>query len=170
MEALLGRNKRKASQAINILDRFHIVAKLNKAIDEVRADEYRKLLKSGYGFMLKHTRWLLLKRPENLTEKEGVRLRDIVRYNLKTIRAYLLKEDFQWFWEYVSPYWAGIFLDQWCNKVMRSKIEPMKKSLRQSVTIGNSFLTGFGQKAVFVWCGRRIKQQSEIDYQKILWL
>lgn len=119
--------KRKASQAINILDRFHIVAKLNKAIDEVRADEYRKLLKTGHAFMLKHTRWLLLKRPENLTEKEGIRLRDIVRYNLKSIRAYLLKEDFQWFWEYVSPYWAGIFLDHWCNKVMRSKIEPMKK-------------------------------------------
>ena len=37
--------KRKASQAINIRDRFHIVAKLNKAIDEVRADEYRKLLR-----------------------------------------------------------------------------------------------------------------------------
>ncbi len=119
--------KRKASQAINILDRFHMVAKLNKAIDEVRADEYRKLLKTVHAFMLKHTRWLLLKRPENLTEKEGIRLRDIVRYNLKSIRAYLLKEDFQWFWEYVSPYWAGIFLDLWCNKVMRSKIEPMKK-------------------------------------------
>lgn len=119
--------ERKASQAINILDRFHIVAKLNKAIDEVRADEYRKLLKVGCAFMLKYTRWILLKRPENLTEKQGIRLRDILRYNLKTIRAYLLKEDFQWFWEYVSPYWAGIFLDQWCSKVMRSKIEPMKK-------------------------------------------
>ena len=77
--------------------------------------------------MLKYTRWILLKRPENLTQKQGIRLRDILRYNLKTIRAYLLKEDFQWFWEYVSPYWAGIFLDQWCTKVMRSKIEPMKK-------------------------------------------
>ena len=118
--------ERKASQAINILDRFHIVAKLNKAIDEVRADEYRKLLKTGYAFMLKYTRWVLLKRPENLTQKQGIRLRDILRYNLKTIRAYLLKEDFQWFWEYVSPYWAGIFLDQRCTKVMRSKIEPMK--------------------------------------------
>ncbi|MEK6622616.1 MAG: transposase [Planctomycetota bacterium] len=61
--------ERKASQAINILDRFHIVAKLNKAIDEVRADEYRKLLKAGCTFMLKYTRWVLLKRPENLTEK-----------------------------------------------------------------------------------------------------
>ncbi len=41
--------------------------------------------------------------------------------------AYLLKEDFQGFWEYVSPAWAGKFLDQWCTRVMRTKIEPMKK-------------------------------------------
>ena len=51
-----------------------------------------------------------------------------MRFNgAKVIRAYLLKEDFQWFWEYVSPYWVGIFLDHWCNKVMMSKIEPKKK-------------------------------------------
>jgi transposase len=38
-----------------------------------------------------------------------------------------LKEEFQLFWEYLSPYWAGWFLDKWCTKAMRSKIEPMKK-------------------------------------------
>src|SRR6516225_547414 len=48
-------------------------------------------------------------------------------YNLKTVRAYLLKEDFQQFWEYQSPTWAAKFLDDWCQQVMRSRIEPMKK-------------------------------------------
>ena len=47
--------------------------------------------------------------------------------NLKTIRAYLLKEDFKNFWEYKSATWAGKFLDAWCTQVMRSKLEPMKK-------------------------------------------
>jgi hypothetical protein len=42
-------------------------------------------------------------------------------------RAYLLKEDFQWFWHYVSPAWAGKFLEGWCKRAMRSRIEPMKK-------------------------------------------
>lgn len=51
----------------------------------------------------------------------------LLRYNLKTVRAYLLKEDFQQFWAYDSPTWAGKFLDQWCRQVMRSRIEPMKK-------------------------------------------
>ncbi|WP_294043271.1 transposase [Thiolapillus sp.] len=36
------------------------------------------------------------------------------------MRAYLLKEAFQFFWGYVSPYWAGQFLDRWCTKTMRS--------------------------------------------------
>ncbi len=41
--------------------------------------------------------------------------------------AYLLKEQFQQFWDYASPTWAGKFLDQWIALVMRSRIEPMKK-------------------------------------------
>ena len=41
--------------------------------------------------------------------------------------AYLYKEDFQRFWEYESPVWAGKFMDQWCKDVMRSKIDPLKK-------------------------------------------
>jgi len=41
-------------------------------------------------------------------------LRDLLRYNLKTVRAYLLKEAFQQLWEYSSPGWAGKFLDEWC--------------------------------------------------------
>ncbi|NDU79962.1 MAG: transposase, partial [Ferrovum sp.] len=45
----------------------------------------------------------------------------------QSVRAYLYKEDFQRFWEYESPVWAGKFLDQWCTDVMRSKIDPLKK-------------------------------------------
>ena len=45
--------------------------------------------------VLKKSRWLLLKRTGNLAEEQHFRLRDLLRYNLKTIRAYLLKEDFQ---------------------------------------------------------------------------
>src|ERR1035438_3938527 len=56
--------------------------------------------------------------------------RDLLRYNLKTVRAYLLKESFQQLWDYSSATWAGKFLDQWCRQVMRSRIEPMKKIAR----------------------------------------
>ena len=106
------------------------MAMMNKAIDEVRAGEARQLKAKGYEPVLKNTRWLLLKRPENLTERQEPRLAELVQYNLRSVRAYLLKEDFQFFWSYKSPYWAGQFLDRWCKRTMRSRIEPMKKIAR----------------------------------------
>ena len=120
----------RCSQAIHILDRFHIVAKMNTALDHVRAAEARRLAQDGYQPVLKKTRWCVLKRRANLTEHQRFRLRDLLRYNLQTVRAYLLKEDFQQFWDYESPSWAGKFLDEWCCQVMRSRIAPMKKIAR----------------------------------------
>ena len=118
------------SQALHILDRFHIVAKMNQALDDVRAAETRKLAQAGHEPLLKKSRWCVLKRRENLTSQQKFRLRDLLRYNLQTVRAYLLKEDFQQFWDYNSPTWAGMFLDFWCYHTMRSRIEPMKKIAR----------------------------------------
>jgi transposase len=122
--------REKCSQALHILDRFHIVAKMNKALDEVRAAETRKMAREGHEPLLKKSRWCVLKRKENLTSNQQLRLRDLLRYNLQTVRAYLLKEDFQQFWKYNSPRWAGMFLDFWCSQTMRSRIEPMKKIAR----------------------------------------
>ncbi len=120
---------KKASQAIHVLDRFHIAQHMNKAIDEVRAQEARELRAKGVD-VLKHSRWCLLKRPENLTDVQETKLTDLLRFNLKAVRSYLLKEDFQFFWQYVYAQPAGKFLDAWCRKVMRSRIEPMKKVAR----------------------------------------
>ena len=121
---------KKAGQAIHVLDRFHIMQKMNKAIDEVRAGEARQMKADGYEEVLKHSRWCLLKRSENLTDRQTVKLSELLKYNLRSVRAYLLKEDFHRFWEYVSPGWAGKFLDEWCTRTMRSKLEPMKKVAR----------------------------------------
>jgi len=121
---------RRAKNATHILDRYHIVANLNKAIDQVRAEEAKRMKADGYEPILKKSRWCILKRPKNLTKKQRRKLRDLVQYNLKTVRAYLLKEEFQLLWLYVSPTWAGKFLDTWCAAVMRSRIEPLKKQAR----------------------------------------
>ncbi len=121
---------KKASQALHVLDRFHIAMHMNKAIDEVRAGEARRMKQEGLDPILKHSRWCLLKRYENLTAKQGTKLAELLRYNLRTVRSYLLKEDFHLFWEYVAPHWAGRFLDDWCRTTMRSRIEPMKRVAR----------------------------------------
>jgi transposase len=122
----------RVSQAVHILDRFHIVARINKALDEVRASEHRRMQAAGREPLLTKTRWLLLKRPENLTEKQEPRLRELVQYNLQSVRAYLLKEEFQLLWTYISPAWAGKFIDRWTTRVMRSRIESLK---REALTI-----------------------------------
>ena len=122
--------RERCSQALHILDRFHIVGKMNDALNEVRAQEARRMKLDGYEPVLKKTRWLLLKRKGNLKQQDKGRLRELLSYNLRTVRAYLLKEDFQQFWEYTSPTWAGKFLDQWCRQTMYSRIEPMKQVAR----------------------------------------
>jgi transposase len=122
--------REKLGHAVHVLDRFHVMQQFGKALDEIRAEEAKELVKDGYEPVLKKSRWCLLKRPENLTDKQTVKLKELLKYNLKTMRAYLQREDFQRFWEYKSASWAGRFLDEWTRRVMRSRIEPMKKVAR----------------------------------------
>lgn len=117
----------RAEGAVHILDRFHVMKKFGEKLDKVRAEEARQLKQDGYEEVLKHSRWCLLKRPENLTENQTVKLKELLRYNLRSIRAYLMREDFQRFWSYQSATWAGKFLDAWCTRAMRSQIGPMKE-------------------------------------------
>jgi transposase len=117
----------RAGQALNVLDRFHIAKQLGEAVDKVRATEVKALAAKGFEPVLKHSRWCLLKREENLTKSQGLKLADVLQYDLRTVRAYLLKQSFDHFWTYRSAWWAGWFLDKWCIRAMRSRLDPMKK-------------------------------------------
>lgn len=119
-----------APQAVHVLDRYHLVARLNKAVDEVRAEEAQRLQADGYEPVLKHSRWCLLKRPANLTDLQTVKLQELLKYNLRSVRAYLHKEELQRLWEYQSPFWAGEFLREWIRRVLRSRLKPLKKVAR----------------------------------------
>jgi len=91
------------------LDRFHIMKKFNEAIDEVRREELRHLKETGQDSILINGRWVLLKRTENLTDKQVVRLKELLKTKLTSIKAYLMREDFQRFWTYHMPAWAEKF-------------------------------------------------------------
>jgi transposase len=130
-------------KAVHVLDRFHLMMHFSKAIDEIRAEEARRLKQDGYEPVLKHSRWCLLKRPENMTEKQTVKLAELLKYNLRSVRAYLLKEEFQRFWEYATAGWAAKFLDEWCRRTMRSKLEPMKRVARMLRTHRELILNWF---------------------------
>jgi transposase len=118
---------KKAGHALHILDRFHIVKHMGDAVDQVRRAEVHDLRRHGRPAFLTKARWVLLRRRDHRTTADRVRLKDLVRHNLKAVRAMLLREDFEPFWTYRSPDWAGAFLDVWCTRVLRSRIQPMQK-------------------------------------------
>jgi len=121
---------KKAPNALNILDRFHIMRKFNEAIDEIRRGEARDFKAAKQENVLEKGRWLLLKRPENLSEKQTARLGELLKLNLSSIKGYLLREDFQRFWEYQQMPAAGKFLDDWVTRTLQTDLEPMKKVAR----------------------------------------
>ena len=118
---------KRLGKAVDVLDRFHVMQQFGKALDKVRAEEAKQLVRDGYEPVLKKSRWCLSQRLKNLTDRQTVKLSEILKYNLRTVRAYLLREDFQRLWEYRSAWWAGKFLDEWTSRVMRSRLEPMMK-------------------------------------------
>ena len=117
---------KKADQSLQVIDRFHVMSHFGKAIDKIRASEARELKAKGEEPVLTGSRWCLLKRPKNLTAGQAVKLQELLHINLKAVRAYILKEDFQKFWIYKKSAWAAKFLDAWCRRTMRSRLNPMK--------------------------------------------
>ena len=121
---------KKAPQALNILDRFHIMRKFNEAIDEIRRGEVKQFKANQQENVLNRGRWLLLKRPENLSAKQTARMSDLLRLNLASIKGYLLREDFQRFWDYQRADYADKFLENWATRTLQTDLEPMKKVAR----------------------------------------
>jgi transposase len=104
--------------------------KFNEAIDEVRRTEVKQFKATNQENVLEKGRWLILKRPENLSEKQTARLGDLLKLNLCSIKAYLLREDFQRFWEYHRYDFADKFLENWVTRTLQTDLEPMKKVAR----------------------------------------
>jgi transposase len=122
----------KAGQALHVLDRFHIAAHLNQAVDQVRRAESGRLRATALAQAdrLKNMRWKLLRRGSRVRGKARQQLHDLAASKLATARAWILKETFHPFWRYRSTTWAGYFLSVWTERALRSRLEPMKKVAR----------------------------------------
>lgn len=118
--------KRRLPNALVVFYKFHIVRHLLNAVDQVRREEAKKLKLENLD-LLKGTKYIWLKNPWNLTEKQKVRLSDLERLNLKINRAYLLKEAFRKLWDYTYQAWAKKYLDQWFWWATHSRLEPVRK-------------------------------------------
>jgi len=115
-----------APDAILVFDKFHIVKHLMEAVDTVRRQESAEKGQK-YRDLVQGTRYIWLKNPWNLTDKQRVRLSQLEQLNLKINRAYLLKEQFRQFWDCVDPADAKKFLKQWFWWATHSRLEPMRK-------------------------------------------
>lgn len=103
---------KKAAQALNILEQFHIVRKLNVTIDEIRRGEANQFKLNKQVNVLERGRWLLLKKPENLSERQTARPGDLMQLNLASVKGYLIREDAQPFCYYQRPDLGGKFRDK----------------------------------------------------------
>jgi transposase len=122
----------RASQALHVLDRFHITSHLNAAVDQVRRGESSRLRtrSQAEAQRIKHLRWPLLRRGSRVRGRARQKLNALLASKLATARAWELKETFFHFWKYKSVSWAAAFLDYWCFRAMRSRLEPMKRVAR----------------------------------------
>jgi len=115
------------SQAVHILDRFHITALLNQAVDKVRRSESYALTGPRRKERLKNTRWLLLKPYAKVRGHAREHLDRVIHSTLKTARAWALKDAFAHFWTYKHPRYAKVFLDTWITRALRSRLPPLRK-------------------------------------------
>lgn len=129
-----------------VYDKFHILSNLNKALDEVRREEYRSAT-GDYKNVIKGQRFNLFRHPENLTPAGELSLRSLLEINDKINIAYLLKDQFRFVWDYKSPGWARRYLKQWIAWVMESDIAPLIR-----------FATGIERdiEGIVSWCRHRI--------------
>lgn len=106
-------------------DKFHVSKYLNEAVDQVRRAEHKKLRAQGQS-PLTGTKYSWLKSMPDKRCAEAVAFRHLYQANLKTSRAWSLKESFAAFWDYRYPKSAHAFFNAWTTRAMRSRIEPIK--------------------------------------------
>ena len=122
--------KKYAPQAQIVFDKFHIVRHLNDKIDAVRRQIQKQLEKEGRT-TLKHSRWVLLKAEENLTDRQRETLKQIEENNSELYQAYLLKEQFRALLEPTHVKAAMDRLADWFADVLDSGIQPLIKFVHQ---------------------------------------
>ena len=119
----------KLPDALLVNDRFHVIKLYNEMLTELRRELYREAATQWEKDVLKGTRWLLLKRQENLdlTRREPQRLQRALRLNESLAIAYYLKDDLNQFWEQRDKAVANRFLDAWIMDALDSGIRLLIK-------------------------------------------
>lgn len=144
-DAYIGAIEYHCPNAKLVLDRFHIVKALNEAVDHVRKDEWRDATADNRK-AIKGLRWLLYKHSSNRTKKETRILNALRKGNRRIHRAWILKDEFERFWDYKSPKAAEKFLKRWTTTALKSRIESIRKFVKTVRKHVNRLLPYIGSK------------------------
>lgn len=108
-----------------VFDRFHMMQQVTRAVDAVRKQEHRELLGQG-NESLKKTKYLWLSSEENVSEKKRDQFESLKQMNLRTGRAWAIKESLRGLWSYRRKAWGRKFFDKWYSWARRSQLEPIQ--------------------------------------------
>ena len=112
-----------------VFDRFHVMRHVNEAVDTVRKEENRELAKKGI-MDLKGSRYIWLYSSENLPEKYRERYNSLKNSDLRTGRAYSMKENIRGLWNLASLDEARDYWNRWYSWIVHSSMDAMKKVAR----------------------------------------
>ena len=107
-----------------VFDRFHIMRHVVDAVDKVRKREHKNLMQAGDATLTK-SKYLWLTNPANMTEKARARFAELKGIELKTGRAWAIKEALRELWSYTSAAWATKFWKRWYFWATHSRLAPM---------------------------------------------
>lgn len=110
-------------------DKFHVAQHLGAAVDKVRRQEHKVLNKEG-DEQLKATKYLWLRNPDGFSAEGWQRFEPLRTSNLRTARAWAIKEFAMALWNYRHLGWARRGWQRWYSWAIRSRLEPIKKVAR----------------------------------------
>ena len=123
--AYLGAIKEFCPNAKLVIDKFHIVKALNEAIDQLRKEQWRNLHGEDKK-KFRGLRWLLFRHSSHRSKSETRTLNELKKSNRRIHRAWVLKDEFEAFWDYLYKGSAKSFLKGWITAA-RSRLGPLKK-------------------------------------------
>ena len=128
-----------------VFDHFHVIKLMNEKLSDLRRELYREAVDQLGKKVLKGTRWLLLKNPENLDpqHKEPERLEEALRLNQPLATAYYMKEDLRQFWLQPHKTAARNFLTSWYLRAMSSGIRVLHQMAKTLLVHAASLLAWY---------------------------
>lgn len=130
-----------------VFDRFHVVKLMNEKLTTLRRELYREAT-ADEKLVLKGSRWLLLKNPENLNEDrdEEAHLAEALALNQPLAKGYYLKEELRLFWDQTFRWPAQLFLRSWCRRAIATGLSPLKTMAKTLTRLEEGLLNYFDHR------------------------